>query len=40
MERLAIKVAAVVLANKIARTAWTMMVHDDRYREPELLLAA
>lgn len=28
------KVAAVALANKIARTVWAMMVTGERYREP------
>ena len=28
------KVAAVALANKIARTVWAMMISGDRYREP------
>ena len=33
------KVAAIALANKIARMAWAMMARDDRYREPVALAA-
>ena len=40
MERRPIKVAAVVLANKIARIAWAMMVRGERFKEPKLLPAA
>jgi len=39
MKRRLIKVAAVVLANKIARLAWAMMVRGDRFKEPRLLPA-
>lgn len=40
MDRRPAKVAAIALANKIARMAWAIMVRSDRYREPKLLLAA
>jgi transposase len=36
MERRPIRVAAVALANKIARIAWAMMVHGERFKEPKL----
>ena len=35
MARRSTKVAAIALANKIARIAWAMMVRGTRYREPE-----
>ena len=40
MERRPIKVAAVALANKIARIAWALMVRGERFSEPRLLPAA
>jgi len=39
MGRRPVKVAAVALANKIARMAWAMMVRGERFNEPKLLSA-
>jgi len=33
------KVAAIALANKLARMAWAMMVRNERYRQPAALAA-
>jgi transposase len=33
------KVAAIALANKLARMAWAMIVRNERYREPAALAA-
>jgi transposase len=33
------KVAAIALANKLARMAWAMMAKDEGYKEPAALAA-
>jgi transposase len=40
MESQPTNVAEVARANKIARVAWAIMVHGERYKEPELQAAA
>ena len=39
LERRSTKVAAIALANKIARTAWAMMAHGTVYQEPQTQVA-
>ena len=39
MERRSVKVAAVALANKNARTAWAMMARNESYRAPQTVTA-
>ncbi len=39
MARRPTKIAAIALANKIARIAWALMVRRTRYREPVLQAA-
>jgi transposase len=33
------QVAAIALANKLARMAWAMMARNERYKEPVALMA-
>jgi transposase len=39
LARRPIKVAAIALANKIARMVWAMMTRGERYKEPVTLAA-
>jgi transposase len=39
LARRPMKVAAIALANKIARMAWAMMAKSERYKEPVALAA-
>ena len=39
MERRSVKVAAIALANKNARTVWAMMARDESYRAPQSAMA-
>ncbi len=39
MERRSVKIAAIALANKIARIAWAMMARNESYRTPLLATA-
>jgi transposase len=39
MERRPAKVAAIALANKMARMVWAMMTRGERYKEPAALPA-
>jgi transposase len=34
MQRRSVKIAAIALANKIARIAWAMMARNESYRTP------
>jgi transposase len=37
LERRPTKIAAIALANKLARMAWAMMAKDEHFREPVAL---
>jgi transposase len=39
LERRPAKVAAVALANKLARMAWAVMARGEAYREPKVQIA-